>query len=84
MCGYKGNLFATYKAQSSASEQANFSKTQVLKRTDTGSVRMQRSVGRAKDHLIKDTQRYKNIKSENEKHDYMTKFFCAKKKKKTR
>ena len=57
------------------------SKTQLLRRTDTGNVKMQRSVGRQKDYLIKDTQRYKNIRSENEKHDYMTANFCKVKKK---
>mmetsp|Transcript_30532 Transcript_30532/g.37611 ORF Transcript_30532/g.37611 Transcript_30532/m.37611 type:complete len:82 (+) Transcript_30532:1716-1961(+) len=79
--GYKGDL-ATKKSQVSSSEATNLSKNTLLRRTDTGHVRMKRSVGRQQDSLIRDTQRFKNICSENEKLDYMTQNFCITKMKK--
>ena len=43
---------------------------------------MEFSSARPKDSLIRETQRYKNICSENEKLDYISKNFCKDKKKK--
>ncbi len=49
-----------------------------MRRVDTGNVRIARSTGRKKDYLIKTNERFKNIASENDKLDYMTKNFCTK------
>ena len=64
------------KSQVSASETADLCKMAWHQRTDTGSVKISLSSMRKEDGLIRDTQRYKNICSENEKIDYMTSNFC--------
>ena len=62
------------------SEVVNVAQTanKTMRRIDTGNVRIARSTGRKKDYLIKTNERFKNIASENDKLDYMTRNFCTK------
>ena len=80
--GHRGDR-SNPNAKLSTNEIANVSKSSnhVRRRTDTGNVRISTASGREKDYLIRDQQRYKNIKSENTKLDYMKANFCADKKK---
>jgi len=65
------------KSQVSTSETADLSQAQALhRRMDSGSISISVLSSRKSNALIRDTQRYKNICSENEKIDYMTSNFC--------
>ena len=81
--GYNAERSHTGGSKIKSSEVADFRKGARLtnKRTDVGHVRLARSTGRKDNFLIRENQRFKNIKAENDKLDYISQNFCSKNKK---